>query len=286
MTAFMLLWNQNDTSYEEAVKPLLDAFRSYQKAGDSWRFRAFHQVRLGDTVFLRKSGDPPRGIFGIGAVTGTPQQIRTDNGKPRWLVPVEFQHLVDPKSAFIIPDDHLPQGAKVIRAAGMPLEDSLVSKLWEHIAHHDRYGAVELAREMTKLTKIPSSTEREQLTRQRVGQDIFRRRLLHFWNGRCCVTGLDQEELLRASHIKAWAECDTDDERLAADNGLLLAVHLDAAFDAGLMTIDQNGVVRLSPKLSSAALALLGIGNEREVLNLTARHHSYLQWHRENRFRC
>lgn len=56
--------------------------------------------------------------------------------------------------------------------------------------------------------------------------------LLDFWQGRCCVTGLDVAELLRASHIKPWARCESDDERLDVFNGLLLSPTMDALFDA------------------------------------------------------
>jgi len=49
---------------------------------------------------------------------------------------------------------------------------------------------------------LPRSTEAERWVVQRVGQDLFRAALLDFWQGRCCITGLDVDELLRASHIK------------------------------------------------------------------------------------
>ena len=49
---------------------------------------------------------------------------------------------------------------------------------------------------------MPRSTEAERLVLQRMGQELFRRALLDYWRGRCCVTGLAVEELLRASHIK------------------------------------------------------------------------------------
>lgn len=55
---------------------------------------------------------------------------------------------------------------------------------------------------------------------------------MDFWSGRCGVTGIDQPELLRTSHIKPWAVCATDDERMAPINGLLLAANWDAAFDS------------------------------------------------------
>ncbi|MDC0682621.1 HNH endonuclease signature motif containing protein [Sorangium atrum] len=50
------------------------------------------------------------------------------------------------------------------------------------------------------------------------------------------MTGLAVPALLRASHIKPWADCETDAERLDVYNGILLAPHLDAAFDRGFIT--------------------------------------------------
>lgn len=73
------------------------------------------------------------------------------------------------------------------------------------------------------------------------------------------MTGLALPELLRASHIKPWAECSTDDERLDVFNGLLLAPHLDALFDAGWVTFDDDGMVLVSASLPSDAAMLLGV---------------------------
>ena len=94
---------------------------------------------------------------------------------------------------------------------------------------------------------------------QRVGQDIFRRGLLEYWDGRCAITGLAVPELLRASHIKPWAACDTDAERLDIFNGLLLAPHLDAAFDAGFITIAKDGAVLVSNTLPPHAWSPIGL---------------------------
>jgi hypothetical protein len=89
-------------------------------------------------------------------------------------------------------------------------------------------------REFEKRTRgLPSTTEAERpLVVQRVGQDVFRAALMDYWGGRCAVTGCAEPLLLRASHIKPWAICEADSERLDVYNGLLLAAHLDAAFDA------------------------------------------------------
>lgn len=67
---------------------------------------------------------------------------------------------------------------------------------------------------------MPGTTEAERVVVQRVGQDLFRSALLDYWQGQCCVTGLAVQQLLRASHIKPWAACDSDDERLDVFNGV------------------------------------------------------------------
>ena len=70
-----------------------------------------------------------------------------------------------------------------------------------------------------ETANLPRATEAERLVVQRVGQDIFRRGLLEYWDGRCAITSLAVPELLRASHIKPWADCDSDTERLVGSRG-------------------------------------------------------------------
>jgi hypothetical protein len=51
------------------------------------------------------------------------------------------------------------------------------------------------------VADLPKGTEAERLIIQRVGQDIFRDRLMTYWQGRCRLAGITDPELLRASHI-------------------------------------------------------------------------------------
>jgi putative restriction endonuclease len=136
-----------------------------------------------------------------------------------------------------------------------------------------------------KTAGLPRGTEAERLVVQRVGQEIFRRGLLDLWEGRCAVTGLDVPELLRASHVKPWADCQSDAERLDVYNGLLLAPHLDAAFDRGLVTFEDDGRLRISPRLSDAARAVLGLDRPLLLRGLADEHLPYLSWHRSRVFR-
>jgi putative restriction endonuclease len=136
-----------------------------------------------------------------------------------------------------------------------------------------------------QVAALPRTTEVERLVVQRVGQDLFREGLLELWEGRCAVTGLAVPELLRASHIKPWADCDTDAERLDVYNGLLLAPQLDAAFDQGFVTVGDDGTVVVHETLERAARELLGLDRPLRVRGLTESHRAYLIWHRKRVFR-
>jgi hypothetical protein len=105
---------------------------------------------------------------------------------------------------------------------------------------------------------LPRTTEAERLVVQRIGQDIFRARLIDYWQGQCPLTGISDPDLLRASHIVPWSECGSDAERLDVYNGLLLSALWDAAFDRALVTFDDEGKPELSPDLSEHELAPSG----------------------------
>lgn len=136
-----------------------------------------------------------------------------------------------------------------------------------------------------KTQALPKTTETERLVLQRVGQDLFRTALLDYWQGRCCITGLAVPSLLRASHIKPWAKCTSDNERLDVFNGLLLAPHLDALFDGGWISFSDQGGMLVSKQLSAPARAQLGITPGWSIQGLKSAHMGYLAHHREHEFR-
>jgi len=135
-----------------------------------------------------------------------------------------------------------------------------------------------------RTASLPKTTEAERFVVQRVGQNLFRDGLLDLWEGRCAVTGLAVPALLRASHIKPWADCETDAERLDVYNGILLAPHLDAAFDRGFITVADDGALVVSEALEANARAILGLGLPLRVRGLAEAHRAYLPWHRERVF--
>ena len=137
-----------------------------------------------------------------------------------------------------------------------------------------------------QVRDLHRQTEAERLVVLRVGQNLFREVLLDLQNGRCALTGLDQPELLRASHIKPWSACDTDEDRLNPDNGLLLAAHWNAAFDQGLVTFEDDGRVRASSTLTNRARALLDLtGDNPPTMALRRGQHAFLEHHRAHVWR-
>ena len=133
----------------------------------------------------------------------------------------------------------------------------------------------------TKTRALPKSTETERLVVQRVGQDIFRDALMKYWGEQCAVLGIRHARLLRASHIKPWAQCASDAERLDVYNGLLLAAHLDAAFDAFLISFEDDGRIIISPALTEPDRAALGIHDNLRLSKIAPAHLPQLDWHRE-----
>lgn len=133
---------------------------------------------------------------------------------------------------------------------------------------------------------LPKSTEAERLVVQRIGQDIFRKGLLEYWDGRCAITGLALPALLRASHAKPWSTPGiTDEERLDVHNGLLLAAHLDAAFDQGLISVADSGALLVSPALDQEACGILGLQAPLQLRQPPSPSHlPYLHWHRTHLF--
>ena len=90
-------------------------------------------------------------------------------------------------------------------------------------------------------------TDRRALIRVRRKQQFFRQTILNSYGVRCCISEINVPRLLVASHIKPWS--DFPDDRLNPQNGLCLSALHDAAFDAGLITIDETFTVLISPKL-------------------------------------
>ncbi len=81
----------------------------------------------------------------------------------------------------------------------------------------------------------------------RQNQKVFRKMILQNYHSQCCLTGLPIAEVLRASHISAWAN--DKDNRMNPENGLCLSATYDAAFDRHLISFDEDYRLIFAPSL-------------------------------------
>lgn len=102
-----------------------------------------------------------------------------------------------------------------------------------------------------RVQVIPPTGPTESLTTVKVrrGQQFFRQTVLNSYGVRCCISGINIPRLLVASHIKPWR--DFPSERLDPRNGLCLSNLHDAAFDSGLIALNEERQVMLSNRLKA-----------------------------------
>ena len=144
-------------------------------------------------------------------------------------------------------------------------------KLWREFNHDRENVALESEQTVRRVFAVPDAasmhvtatgvdwqpdrayrtpegeTESVASVKVRLRQDFFRQIVLSNYKGRCGVTGIAIPELLIASHIVRWA--DAPEHRLDVRNGICLSRLHDGAFDAGLITFDEELRLVLSPAL-------------------------------------
>lgn len=217
------------------------------------------------------------------------------NWVPNWICPAEFfmwfeePVTLDPQR--IVGSNRLPTMFSCYKA----LEREAVSKIMNSIPKAQRtkvwerlLDAVRSAPEAPvvspSLNGDDGTTATTRLTNilARVGQGEFRDRLMEKWDRSCAVTGLTCPELLRASHVKPWSDS-RPRERLDPNNGLLLAAHLDALFDKGLISFDDAGKMLMSSRLLSEERKHFSLPLALR-LSPNAALKAYLAYHRDRKF--
>lgn len=131
------------------------------------------------------------------------------------------------------------------------------------------------------LDKTLNETTKEQLVQTRIGQGLFREKL--FTRSKSCeICGIDFRPLLRASHIKPWANSNHN-ERLDINNGLLLCTEHDVLFDQGYITFKQNQMTIASELPNSIRKRLSSFS--KIDFEFKSQQAVYLEWHVENIFK-
>ncbi len=99
-------------------------------------------------------------------------------------------------------------------------------------------------------------TEKDAIIKARVGQGDFRKKLIEKYNGQCMVTGLADERLVVASHIKPWS-VSSDFDRVDVENGFLLNSLFDKMFDLGIITFLNDGKMLVSNSIRRKNLNII-----------------------------
>jgi len=128
-------------------------------------------------------------------------------------------------------------------------------------------------------------TTRQAIVESRLGQGVFRQQLLQHWTGKCSVTGCSFPAVLRASHVKPWRDA-SNEERLDVHNGLLLTADLDALFDSGYISFDDDDLIMISSELSSHNRDLLGVRADLKLSIADTKRNRYMKHHRKHVFRA
>jgi len=268
------------------------------------------RCQVGDVVFSYANGLISQiGLVEAAAITALkPAEFGSAGenwSQEGWLVRLNWQPLKQPlvpKTFFellqpLLPERYSPistttgRGNQGMYLAG--LSDSLGGLLLQLIEQHSdpavRVHLMVLAEEsayaaallddMQRLREVPSSTERDALTKARLGQGLFRHRVSEL-EPACRVTGLARQEFLVASHIKPWRSCDNS-ERLSGANGLLLSPHVDKLFDRHWISFDTGGELIWQHEAAGEALRCWGIQGANLILPFGRQQESFMAAHRE-----
>lgn len=219
-----------------------------------------------------------------------------------WLVAVQFHESLQP----IRPKDHITSIGPLLPAIYSPIQSNghgnqgiylaaISDALGEHLIRllrmqTDRIFAAplqeipvpdeSLLHELTEITNDPGipETQRIQLTKARVGQGLFRNRVM--LRDQCCrVTGVSDPRLLIASHIKPWKES-TNGERLDGNNGILLSPHFDRLFDAHLISFGDDGEMLFQPSIAGEVIERWKIPRNTRVARFAPAQADFLAHHR------
>jgi len=113
----------------------------------------------------------------------------------------------------------------------------------------------------------------------RIGQSYYRECLIKRNNCKCLLCSIKNKEVLIASHIKEFAECN-EDERYDIMNGLLLCANHDKLFDRHKISFDISGNIMISETIVKENYDELNIRDNLKIDTLLF-NNKYMEYHRK-----
>lgn len=244
--------NHSQTHKEELGDGYLWSPKTKSDGKPNWSYNNMKKVKPGDIIFSFAKTE----VKAIGCATSeaytAPKPIGFSEtwNQSGWKIDVDFERI---KNSFRL-KERLNEFEHILPNKYSPINPNNGNgNQGCYLAHISSSFADYLIKNSNIIFEIESvepnnfsignkSTERLGTVRQRIGQSEFRKRLLDMHDAHCQLTGTQIPELLRASHIKPWSDA-KGPERLDPHNGLLLASHIDALFDRGLITFTSEGSI-------------------------------------------
>lgn len=302
-------WVNHKQTREQAVRggylwsPMRNSNGAFNQSYENMR-----HARVGDIVFSYANGR----LGAVGRVTApaaaSPKPAEFGNvggywSNEGWLVEVEFVPLPRP----LAPREHLAAIGPLRPTRHSPIQANGNGNQSVYLAAiSDAFGllllaltgAADIAELATNqsindpgptpaiiddLSQIDSDaslpeTQRLQLAKARIGQGLFRKRVM-ILDQACRVTGVSDTRVLVASHIKPW-KTSSNAERLSGYNGILLSPHVDALFDDRLISFENDGKMLVHPSLDGDVLERWSINAKRGVGRFRNEQHEFLDHHR------
>lgn len=311
--------NQNQTFHHEITGGYMWAPKRKQNGHKNIFYDNMTRVKPGDLLFsFYKSHIPYLGI--ITSHGYSQPKPKSDSAwqawdPDGWMVNVEYTELrnkIFPKTHIDIIAPLLPKKYAPLQSNGNGLQGVYLTELPGPLANRllqligqesntilprrgDYLGVIlqdiEAATERIEKTIIRSDdipeTEKETIILARKGQGRFREDVLRL-HKECPFTGISDPEHLRASHIRPWSKCLTNEERVDPLNGLALTPAADHLFDKGYLTFSESGEAIFSNRIEVYSLNRLGFWPEKYTYKITIKNQrqaSYLSFHRSNIFK-
>lgn len=206
--------------------------------------------------------------------TYSPLQMNGDGKQAVYLT--ELPILLAERLIYLIGDEakFLKKSINQIRDSSNIKDNALGLIEWEEHLLND-----------IQLNKDISDTEKTSIVLARRGQGHFKENVLRHEKS-CRITRVDRIEHLRASHIKPWRDCDSADERLSGNNGLLLTPSIDHLFDRGFISFEDTGDLIISPVADEISLSKMGIEtqNHFDAGSFNEDQKYFLDYHRDKVF--
>lgn len=144
---------------------------------------------------------------------------------------------------------------------------------------------------LTKMQSLEEVLTEEEFQEERfIRGGIFKKEIPRIYNQQCCISGMkiqttSNAQMVDACHIIPFSISNDD----TITNGICLSPNLHRAFDRGLITINEDYIVRISPSVSESksAYGIMQFAGKRIDLPSDVKLYPSIQnlsWHRKECF--